>query len=77
MFETKVVEKVKTHFMLNKVFFFSKIVSGAGHILQYGACVLHAAYLRLHTHTHSEYVILIAFPLQQRLHERTLMLRYT
>jgi hypothetical protein len=28
------------------------------------------------TNTHSEYVILIAFPLQQWLHERALMLRY-
>ena len=29
------------------------------------------------TNTHSEYVILIAFPLQQRLHEHASMLRYT
>jgi len=29
------------------------------------------------TGTHSEYVIIIAFPLQQRLHERASMLRYT
>ena len=29
------------------------------------------------TNTHSEYVILIAFPLQQWLHEGTSMLRYT
>ena len=29
------------------------------------------------TNTHSEYVILIAFPLQQWLHERTSMLRYS
>ena len=29
------------------------------------------------TDTHSEYVILIAFPLQQWLHERASMLRYT
>ena len=29
------------------------------------------------TNTHSEYVILIAFPLQQRLHERASLLRYT
>jgi hypothetical protein len=29
------------------------------------------------TNTHSEYVILIAFPLQQWLHERSSMLRYT
>ena len=28
-------------------------------------------------HTHSEYVILFAFPLQQLLHERASMLRYT
>jgi hypothetical protein len=30
-----------------------------------------------HTHTHSEHVILIAFPLQQWLHERTSLLCYT
>jgi len=48
-----------------------------------------AARTHTHTHTHtyslslslslslSEYVILIAFPLQQRLHERAPMLRYT
>jgi len=29
------------------------------------------------TNTHSEYVIVTAFPLQQRLHERASMLRYT
>jgi hypothetical protein len=29
------------------------------------------------TDTHTEYVILIAFPLQQWLHERASMLRYT
>jgi hypothetical protein len=36
-------------------------------------------YARTHTYTytHSEYVIVIAFPLQQRLHERASMLRYT
>jgi hypothetical protein len=30
-----------------------------------------------HTHTHTHYVIIIAFPLQQRLEERALVLRYT
>jgi hypothetical protein len=30
-----------------------------------------------HTLTHTQYVILIAFPLQQRLYERASMLRYT
>jgi hypothetical protein len=29
------------------------------------------------TNTHSEYVIIFAFPLQQWLHERASMLRYT
>jgi hypothetical protein len=29
------------------------------------------------THTHSQYVILTAFPLQQWLHERTCLLRHT
>ena len=35
------------------------------------------AYCMLAINTHSEYVILIAFPQQQWLHERLLMLRYT
>jgi hypothetical protein len=29
------------------------------------------------TNTHSEYVVLITFPLQQSFHERVSMLRYT
>jgi len=33
-------------------------------------------YTHTHTHTHRQYVILPAFPLQQRLHERTVILRY-
>jgi hypothetical protein len=37
---------------------------------------LHAG-LRRATNTHSEYVIFIAFPLQQWLHERASRLRYT
>ena len=32
--------------------------------IQYGACALHAGYLRLHTHTYAECVTLIAFPRQ-------------
>ena len=38
---------------------------------------MHAGYLKLQTHTHTQYVTLIAPPLQQRLHERLSMLRYT
>jgi len=36
-----------------------------------------ACWLPKATDTHSEYVILIAFPLQEWLHERALMLCYT
>jgi len=42
---------------------------------QHGACALHAVYLWLDTH--SEYVILIDFPMQQWLRERASTLRYT
>jgi len=59
--------------MVNNIFFFSKTVaflrqcgkillySWRGHRWQYGACTLLAGYLRLHTHPHTQYVILIAF----------------
>jgi len=36
-----------------------------------------ACWITKATYTFSEYVILIAFPLQQRLQERATMLRYT
>ena len=62
MFQTKVAEKIKTHISCSVTFFFSKIVpfmrkSGnilwnrAGHRWQYGACALHAGYLRLQIHS--------------------------
>ena len=38
---------------------------------------LFACWITKATYTHSEYVILITFPLQQWLHERASMLRYT
>jgi hypothetical protein len=44
---------------------------------QYGARALPVGYLRLQTHTQNMYVILIAFPLQECLHERASILRYT
>jgi hypothetical protein len=39
-------------------------------------CTLNAGHLRLQN-THSEYVTIIAFPLQQRSHERASVLRHT
>ena len=85
MFQTNVVEKIKTH-ILWSLYFFSKIVpfmrkcgkilqSGAGHRWQYGACALLAGYVRLQRRT--QYATLIAVPLQRLLHERTSVLRYT
>jgi hypothetical protein len=40
-------------------------------------CMRIACWIPKSTNTHSEYITLIAFPLQQRLHERDSMLRYT
>jgi hypothetical protein len=52
--------------------------SGADHRWQYGAWALHAWNIILHTHnTHKQCVIVIAFPLQQWLHERASMLLQT
>ena len=87
MFQTKVVEKIKTH-ILCSITFFQELchlwdnaekycrVGQAGHRWQYDTCTLHAGYLRLHTHTHSEYVTLIAFQCQQWLQQQASMLHY-
>jgi len=40
-------------------------------------CMQIACWIAKSTNTYSEYVIIIAFPLQQQLHECALMLRYT
>jgi len=84
MFQTKVVEKIKTHILCTFVTFlkngtiykimWKNIVERAGHIWQYDACALHAGYPRLQRH--SGCVILIPFALQQWLHERASLLRY-
>jgi len=52
-----------------------KSLSRTGHRRKYGTCALH--WILKATNTHSEYVILIAFPLQESLHEGTSTLRYT
>ena len=85
MFQTKVVQKIKTH-ILGSITFFSEnravyemwenTAEEAGRRRQYEACALHAEY-QGYKHRHSEYVIRIAFPLQQWLHEFATVLRYT
>jgi len=81
----KTVDEIKTHFMFNNVFS-RKSCRLWDNVGKYGrarqatddniirrmrfACLMPKA-----TNTHSEYVILIAFPLQQWLHKRTSILR--
>ena len=86
MFQTKVIEKIETHFVFNN--FFRKLhcswenVEKCGRAgqatgdnikrrMRFECCIPRS------TNTHSEYVIFIAFSLQQWLHERALMLPYT
>ena len=70
MFQTKVVEKIKTHILRYITFFFSKMVafmrkcwimlySWAGHRWKYGACALHAGYLSLQMHTQNMSYLLV------------------
>jgi hypothetical protein len=68
--------------------FFSKIVPFVSYVAKYGTarqptddntiwCMPIACWITNATNTHSEYVILIAFPRQQLLHERVSVLRST
>jgi hypothetical protein len=79
-FQTKVVEKIKTHTAHFVIMLFKRKVekyirsrqATDDYTIQHNAgCIPKAA------DTNPEYVILIALPLQQWLHERTSVLRYT
>jgi hypothetical protein len=87
VFQTKVVEKIKAH-ILCSVTFSRKSCRLLDNGEKYGRAgqatagntirrMRFACWITKATDTHSEYVILIAFPRQQRLRERALMLRYT
>jgi len=76
MFKIKVVEKVKTHVLSSITFFFNcavyeimwkNIVEPGRPQMTYGAHT--ACWIPMSTNRHSEYIILIAFPLQQWLHK--------
>jgi hypothetical protein len=86
-FGTKVAEKIKTHFVFNNIFF-QKSYRLWDNVAQYCRAgqatddntirrMPIARWIIKATNTHSEYVILIAFPLQQWLHEGASILRYT
>jgi len=83
MFQTTFVEKIKAHILCSVTIFqknravydimWENVVERGR--AQMTVWHMHAGYLRLQTH--SEYAVLIVFPLQRWLHERASMLRYT
>jgi hypothetical protein len=87
MFQTKVAEKIKKYLMFNK-FFFRQLCSLWDNVEKYCRAG-QATYDKMIQHMHfpcwitkakkqhSEFVTLLAFPLQVWLQERTLVARYT
>jgi len=85
MFQAKIVEKIKAHILYSITFSlksrrlwdasekYETTRQAADHNvirrMRFACCIIKA------TGTHSEYVILIAFPQQKSLHERALILR--
>jgi hypothetical protein len=87
MFQTKVVEKIKTR-ILGLIAFFRNACHLRDNVDKYGRarqatgdniirCMWVVCWITKATDTHSEYVILIALPRQQWLRERASVLRYT
>jgi hypothetical protein len=87
MFQINAVEKIKTHILCSKTFLQKswrlwnnvEIYRRAGQATD-GSIIRRmriVCWINKATHKHSEYVILISFPLQLLMHERALMLRHT
>ena len=86
MFWEKVVKKIKTHILCSATFFpenravyeimWENIVERVRPQMTIWRMRI-ASWMPKATNTHSQYVILIAFPLQQRLDERPSVLRHT
>jgi hypothetical protein len=85
MFQTKVVEKIKTH-ILRSITCFWKSYRWRDSVEKYCRAwqatddnMAHAdcMWITNATKTHSEYIIVIVFALQEWLHERASLLRYT
>ena len=86
MFQTKFLNKIKTHFMFHNFLFFEnhafyeimwKNVVQPSRLLMIIRRMRVACWIPNDTNTHSECVTRIAFPLQKWLHARASMLRYT
>jgi hypothetical protein len=76
MFQTKVVEKIKTHILYSITFFENRSVCETAWKKFVEAKRPQMTIWRKITNTHSEYAIFIAYPLQQWSHERASMLGY-
>jgi len=81
MFHTKVAEKIKTHILCSTKFFGNREIVWENiaepcrpQITTWRIRI--ACWIPKATNTHSQYVILTVFPLQQWLHERASMLSY-
>jgi len=79
MFQTEVVQKIKTHILCSVTFFSetrsvyqimwkNAVERGRARMTIWGMRI--GCWIPKATNTHSQYVTLIAFPLQQWLHER-------
>jgi hypothetical protein len=85
MFHTKVVEKIKTHILFSITFFRKSCLyeitwKNTAHLDRPQMAIWRTRIgcgITKATDTHSEYVILTAFPMQEWLRERASMLRYT
>jgi len=87
MFQTKVVDKTKTHILCSTTIFFLenravyeimwKNIVQSGRPQMTIWCMRIVCWVPKATNKHSQYVILIPFPLPQLLHERASELRYT
>jgi len=87
MFQTEVVDEIKTPILYSITFFFSKIVAFFEILLktlveterpQMWIRRMHfACWIPNSTNTHVKFVILTAFPVHQWLHERPPVLSYT
>ena len=85
MFQIKVIDENKTHFLCSLFFSDNRAVYGimwksmvqpdGAQITTWSMCTEY--WIRKNTNTHSEYEILIAFPQQQWSHERAPMFHYT
>ena len=93
MLQTKLVEKIKSHILCSVTFFYffiyffpgnrpvyevrwkNVVDRGRPQMTIWRTCI--ACWIPKATNTHSEYVILIAFPLQLWLHDRSSVLRFT